>query len=393
MRATIKLQRGKGYRVEAGHPWIFTNEVELVEGDVMDGDIVDVYNFKNIFIGKGYFNGKSQIVIRLLTRDANENIEEAFFLDRITKANALRKQFGYTNNYRVVFGEADGLPALVVDKFGDILVLQILTLGMERWKPEIINALKKIFSPKGIYERNDVPVRRLEGLEEQKGFLTEPFDTRFIIEEPDGVKFHIDIENGQKTGFFLDQKENRRIIKPYVENREVLDCFCYTGSFSMYAAAYKARHVLGLDISEDAVRQAGENAKLNHFTNCDFEVQNTFDALTLYLREGRQFDTIILDPPAFTKSRSKVENALKGYKEINLKALKLLRKGGFLITCTCSHFISEHHFVNVLYEAAVDAGVQVRQVEYHLQSKDHPYIWGIEETLYLKFYVLQVVEN
>ncbi len=391
MSSIIKLQRGKGYRVEGGHPWIYNNEVELVEGDITDGDIVEVYNFKNQFIGKGYYNGKSQILIRLLTRDISEVINETFFYTKIAEAKQWREKLGFKNNYRVVFGEADGLPSLVIDKFNEVLVVQILTLGMERWKPEIIRSLQKLFSPTGIYERNDVPVRLLEGLQEQKGFLTTPFETKFIIEEPEGVKFWIDIEKGQKTGFFLDQKENRLCIKPYVENRLVLDCFCYTGSFSLYAAKFKAKHVLGLDISEDAIAQATANAQLNGFHHCTFEVQNTFDALTNYHRQQRKFDTIILDPPAFTKSRSTIENALKGYKEINLKALKLLNKGGYLITCTCSHFVTEEHFVNVLYEAAIDAQVQIRQLEYRIQSHDHPYIWGIDETLYLKFYVLQIV--
>jgi 23S rRNA (cytosine1962-C5)-methyltransferase len=391
MSATITLQRGKGYRIEAGHPWIYNNEVERIDDGIVDGDIVEVFNFKNNFIGKGYYNGKSQILVRLLTRDPNEPIDETFFFTKISEANQRRLDFGFTQNYRVVFGEADELPSLVVDKFNDVLVLQILTLGMERWKPEIVNALQRIFSPSGIYERNDVPVRLLEGLQETKGFLTAKVPTEFIIEEPEGVKFSIDIENGQKTGFFLDQKENRLCIKPYVENREVLDCFCYTGSFSMYAAKYNAKHVLGLDISQDAVDRATKNAKLNNFTNCTFEVQNTFDALTNYYRQQRKFDTIILDPPAFTKSRGNIDNALKGYKEINLKALKLLNKGGYLITCTCSHFITPEMFRDVIEEASIDAHINVRQMEYRIQSKDHPYIWGIEETLYLKFYILQIV--
>jgi 23S rRNA (cytosine1962-C5)-methyltransferase len=391
MSALVKLQRGKGYRVESGHPWIFGNEVDSIDRQIQDGEIVEVYNFKNIFIGKGYYNSKSQIRIRLLTRDAVEEIDEHFFWDRISKAKEYREGLGYKENYRVVFGESDGLPSLVVDKFGDVLVVQILTLGMELWKKEIVSVLQRLFLPIGIYERNDVPVRNLEGLEQQQGFLTAPFETRFAIEEPDGVKFWIDIAQGQKTGFFLDQKSNRQCIKPYVENREVLDCFCYTGSFSLYAARYKAKHVLGLDISEDAIKQANANAELNGFKNCSFETQNTFDALSDYFRQHKKFDTIILDPPAFTKNRGNIENALKGYKEINLKAMKLLNKGGFLITCTCSHFISEGDFVNMLYEASMDAKVQIRQMEYRIQSHDHPYIWGVEETLYLKFYVLQVV--
>lgn len=391
MNSRIQLQRGKGYRVEAGHPWIYNNEIGEIDGNPENGDIVDVFNFKNNFIGKGYYNNKSQITIRLLSRDAAEAIDETFFFNKIKAANNHRVEMGFTNNYRVVFGEADGLPSLVVDKFSKVLVIQILTLGMEKWKPVIVKVLQGIFKPLGIYERNDVPVRVLEGLEATKGFLTEKFETKFVIEEPEEVKFMIDIENGQKTGFFLDQKANRMSIRHYVANRTVLDCFCYTGSFSMYAARYQAKSVLGLDISEDAIKQAQTNATLNGFNNCTFEARNTFDALTDFHKQQRKFDTIILDPPAFTKNRSNIQNALKGYKEINLKALKILDKGGFLITCTCSHFISEEDFVNVLYEAANDAGVQIRQMEYRLQSHDHPYIWGIDETLYLKFYVLQIV--
>jgi 23S rRNA (cytosine1962-C5)-methyltransferase len=385
------LGKGKGFRVEAGHPWIYANETDRVEGDISDGGLVQVFNFKKRFIGTGFYNSRSQIIARILTRTEGEEINASFFASKISKAKKLREALGFTENYRVVFGEADGLPSLVIDKFGDVLVLQVLTLGMEQWKVEIVNALQDLYTPRGVYERNDVPVRVLEGLQERKGFLSPPFDTRFTIEEPGGVKFHIDIENGQKTGFFLDQKLNRQMIRPYVENRNVLDCFCYTGSFSLYAAKYNATSVLGIDISEDAVLQARSNAALNGFTNIRFEALNTFDALTDFHRRQQKFDTIILDPPAFTKSRSNINNALKGYKEINLKALKLLNKGGYLITCTCSHFISPELFREVIEEAAIDAGVQLRQMEYSIQSKDHPYIWGIEETLYLKFFIQQVV--
>ncbi len=391
MTSKILLQRGKGYRVESGHPWIYGNEIDKTEGSPVDGSIVDVFNFKQKFIGRGYYNSRSQITVRLLTRNFAETIDDTFFLNKIKEAKARREEWGYTENYRVVFGESDGLPSLVIDKFGKIIVWQILTLGMEQWKHAIQEAIITLFQPEGIYERNDVPVRVLEGLTERKGFVSAPFPVKFVIKEPDAVKFWVDVENGQKTGFFLDQKENRMSIKPYVKDRNVLDCFCYTGSFSMYAAAYGAKKVLGLDISEDAVERARENALLNNFTQCTFEARNTFDALTQYHRNQQKFDTIILDPPAFTKSRNNIQSALKGYKEINLKALKILSKGGYLITCTCSHFIEPELFRGVIDEAAQDAGIQVRQMEYRIQSKDHPYIWGIEETLYLKFYVLQVV--
>jgi 23S rRNA (cytosine1962-C5)-methyltransferase len=391
MLPKLYLGKGKGFRVESGHPWIYNNEVAYIEGDAVDGGLIEIYNFKKRFTGTGFYNSRSQIIARILSRIEGETIDDAFFYKKISEAKMLREANGFKDNYRAVFGEADGLPSLVVDKFNDILVIQVLTLGMEQWKDAILNALNEIYKPVGIYERNDVPVRVLEGLQEQKGFLSDPFPTRFIIEEPGGVKFNIDIENGQKTGFFLDQKFNRQFIKPYVQDREVLDCFCYTGSFSLYAAKYNASSVLGIDISEDAIIQAKTNATLNGFQNITFEAMNTFDALTDLYRNQKKFDTIILDPPAFTKSRSNINNALKGYKEINLKALKLLRKGGYLISCTCSHFITPELFRQVIEEAALDAGVQLRQMEYSIQSKDHPYIWGIEETLYLKFFILQVV--
>ena len=387
----VKLGKGKGHRVEAGHPWIYANELETIEGTPQPGEIVEVYNFKNGFIGKGYFNQKSQIIIRLLTRSKEEEVNRHFFFNKLRQALKLRQQLGFKHNFRLVYGEADGLPGLIVDKLGPYLVIQSLALGIEVWKKDIVEALEKIMEPAGIYERNDVPVRVLEGLQEMKGFLTAPFPTQLIITEPDEIKFHVDIENGQKTGFFLDQKQNRYLIKKYVADARVLDCFCFSGSFSLYAGRYGAKSVLGLDISAQAIADAKKNAELNGLEKViTFEERNAFDALTDFYKERREFDTIILDPPAFTKSRSNIPNALKGYKEINLKAMKLLKSGGFLVTCTCSHFISPELFTQMLHEAASDAGKLIRQMEFSIQSKDHPYIWQIEETLYLKFFVLQV---
>ncbi|MCX7902931.1 MAG: class I SAM-dependent rRNA methyltransferase, partial [Caloramator sp.] len=310
---------------------------------------------------------------------------------RILDAWNYRKKVIETTCCRVVFGEADFLPALIVDKYSDYLVLQTLALGIDKYKDVIVKVLKEIFNPKGIYERNDVPVRELEGLNQQKGFLTEPFDTTVITEE-NGVKFYVDIENGQKTGYFLDQKENRAAIKDIVKDADVLDCFCHTGSFSLHAARYGAKSVLGIDISEHAVEFARKNAELNGFQDiCKFETYNAFDVLHPWSKEGRKFDVVILDPPAFTKSRDTVENAMRGYKEINLRAMKLLKPGGFLVTASCSHHLTPELFYQVIMDAAIDAKKTIRQVEYRTQSKDHPILWNSGETLYLKFLILQII--
>ncbi|TDT63382.1 class I SAM-dependent rRNA methyltransferase [Fonticella tunisiensis] len=389
--AKVFLGFKKGKRVEDGHPWVYSNEIERYEGDFEPGDIVEVYNFKGRFIGKGYINPHSKITIRILTRDINEEINEDFFRRRIQAAWDYRKKVIETTSCRVVFGEADFLPALVIDKYGDYLVVQILSLGMDRWRDTIVKVLKEIFKPRGIYERSDVPVRKLEGLEERKGFLTEPFDTMVETEE-NGVKFYVDIENGQKTGYFLDQKENRASIKGIVKDADVLDCFCHTGSFSLHAGHYGAKSVLGVDISEHAIEFARKNAELNGLSDvCKFQVSNTFDVLPEWVKEKRQFDVVILDPPAFTKSRSAVESAIRGYKEINLRAMKLVRSGGFLVTASCSHFMYPELFMEIIMDAAKDAKKTIRLVEYRNQAKDHPVLFNSEETLYLKFLILQVI--
>lgn len=389
--AKVILGYRKGRRVESGHPWVYSNEIERIEGDYEPGDIVEVYNFKDKFVGRGYINPKSQITVRIMTRDKNEQINEDFLRRKIQAAWDYRKKVIETTSCRVVFGEADFLPALIVDKFGDYLVIQTLALGIDVWKDTIVKILNEIFHPKGIYERNDVYVRDLEGLEQKKGFLSEPFDTMVETSE-NGVKYYVDIENGQKTGYFLDQKENRAAIKDIVKNADVLDCFCHTGSFSLHAAHFGAKSVLGVDISEHAVDFARKNAELNGFSGkCEFLAANTFDVLPQWVKEGRKFDVVILDPPAFTKSRSAVEGAIRGYKEINLRAMKLVKPGGFLVTASCSHFMYADLFMEIILEAANDARRTIRQVEYRTQSKDHPILLSSVETLYLKFMVLQVL--
>src|SRR5918993_5155025 len=333
----VHLKRKIAQRIAAGHPWIFANEVEKVDGTPEPGGIVEVYFHDGKFAGKGYFNQQSQIMVRLLTQDKKAEITEAFFLNKIKECWAYRQQIGYTENCRLVFGEADGLPQLIIDKFNDYFVIQTLALGIDAWKPALVKALETVFSPKGIYERNDVPVRELEGLPLQKGFLSAPFDTKIVINE-NGLKFHVDIENGQKTGYFLDQQDNRCHIQHIVKGADVLGAFTYTGTFEIHAAHYGAKSVLGLDISENAVVQANRNAELNGLQNIvRFETANAFDVLKQWSKEEKKYDVVMLDPPAFTKSRATIEKAITGYKEINLRGMKLVRPGGFLVTSSCTN--------------------------------------------------------
>ncbi len=392
MTNRVTLARGKGRRSEAGHPWIYGNEVNTISGTPEPGEIVDVVNYKNDFIGKGYYNPASQIVVRLLTRDEKEIINEEFFFNRLKQCKEYRERIGYRENYRLVFGEADFLPALVIDKFEDYFVLQTLALGMDKWKQQIVNVIAQLYSPKGIYERNDVPVRKLEGMSEVKGFLSESFPANNILIDECGVKFSIDLENGQKTGFFLDQKENRLSLKDIVTDASVLDCFTYTGSFALFAARFGAKSVLGLDISESAIQQANVNTKLNDFESiCHFQTANAFDAMPQWVKERKQFDVVILDPPAFTKNRAGTEAAVRGYKEVNRRAMQLLKPGGFLFTFSCSHFMSPQLFFETVESAAHDAHKTIRQVSYLYQAKDHPIVWSIDETNYLKGFVLQAL--
>lgn len=392
MMIRVELGRRRGFRVEAGHPWVYDNEIESSSGPLEAGTVAEVFNHRGRFIGRGIANPSSQIRVRLFTRDAKENVDGELFKKRIAQAWDLRRRVGYVENCRLVFSESDFLPGLIIDKFGDYFVLQILSLAAELHKAAIIETLNELFNPKGLFERSDVAVREREGLQPFKGFLSAPFDPILTINEPDGAKFFVDVENGHKTGFFLDQKENRLAIRPFVKDAHVLDCFSYTGSFGIYAAKYGAKRVLGLDQSETAVAMCRKNAKLNGCESvCEFSAENAFDALNSWAREKRLFDTVLLDPPAFTKNRAGLQGAIRGYKDINLRAMQIVKPGGFLVTSSCSHFMTPELFKNVIFEAALDAKRVVRQVLYHTQAKDHPVLWGVDESLYLKFFVLQVV--
>ena len=388
----VYLNRKINQRIALGHPWIYNNEVDRIAGPVEPGDIVEVYFFDGQLAGRGYINPASQIIIRLLTRK-REDITPAFFHQKIQEAWDYRKHLGYTENCRLVFGEADGLPALIIDKFNDYFVIQTLSFGIEVWKEAIVAALKSIFNPKGIYERNDVPVRELEGLVQQKGFLTDPFPTEIIIKEND-LQFYVNIENGQKTGYFLDQQDNRRAIQNIVKGADVLGAFTYTGTFEIHAAHYGAKSVLGIDISESAVEQANKNAALNKLDHIvKFEAMNAFDVLKNWGRQGKKYDVVMLDPPAFTKSRNNIDKAITGYKEINLRGMQLLRKGGFLVSSSCTNLVSPELFLDTIEMAARDAKKRIRQVTYQSQSSDHPIIWGMENTHYLKFLIVEVCDK
>ena len=397
---SIILNKNISRRVESGHPWIFANEVNTgKEKDTAakPGEIVDVFTFDKKFIGRGYYNPQSQISVRLLTRDRNENIDDAFFYKKIKQAWDYRQKLGYTENCRLIFGEADDIPQLIIDKFNDYFVVQTLALGIDVWKPSIVKALNEIFTPKGIYERNDVPVRELEGMEQHKGFLSNEFNTDIIIQEnagdgTGGIKMHIDIANGQKTGYFLDQQDNRRVIQNIVKDADVLGAFCYTGSFEISAAHYGAKSVLGLDISQDAIDMCNKNAALNGLEKiCTFQCVNAFDALKNMTKEETRWDVVMLDPPSFAKSRGSVDKAVAGYKEINLRGIKLVKPGGFLVTSSCTNLVKPELFYDIILMAAKDAKRRIRQVVFSAQSADHPIISGQENTHYLKFLIVQVL--
>ena len=388
----VYLNRKINQRIALGHPWIYNNEVDRIAGPVEQGDIVEVYYFDGQLAGRGYINPESQIIIRLLTRK-REDITAAFFHQKIQTAWDYRKHLGYTEKCRLVFGEADGLPALIIDKFNDYFVMQTLSYGIEVWKDAIVAALKTIFNPKGIYERNDVPVRELEGLAQQKGFLTDPFPTEIIINEND-LQFYVNIETGQKTGYFLDQQDNRRAIKNIVKGADVLGAFTYTGTFEIHAAHYGAKSVFGIDISESAVAQANKNAALNKLDHIvKFEAMNAFDVLKNWGKQGKKYDVVMLDPPAFTKSRNNIDKAITGYKEINLRGMQLIRNGGFLVSSSCTNLVSSELFLETIEMAAHDAKKRIRQVTYQSQSSDHPIIWGMENTHYLKFLIVEVCDK
>lgn len=391
MNCKFYLYKGKGRKAENGNAWIYTDEIEEFDGEYTNGDIVEVYNFRHEFIGKGFINDVSKITIRILTRDINEEIDENFFRKRLMAAWNYRKQLIDTSSCRFVFGEADFLPGLTIDKYENYYVIQSLALGIDKYKSIIVKLLVEEYGAKGVYERSDASVRQLEGMEPTKGFLTDPFDTMIQIVE-NGVKYNVDLENGQKTGFFLDQKENRNAIHRICKDADVLDCFTHTGSFALNAGIAGAKSVLGLDVSEHAIEFATKNAELNGLSDTvKFECHNVFDILPLWAKEGRKYDVVIIDPPAFTKSRDTISGAKRGYKEVNLRGLKLVKSGGYLVTCSCSHFMNPELFKETIAEAAKDTRRVLRQVEYRTQAADHPILWSSDESYYLKFYVFQVI--
>lgn len=378
-------------RIRQGHPWVYDNQVLRFEGRPQPGGIVQVFDVKKGPLGQAYFNPKSKIRARMITKDLDEPIDAAFFERKIAAAWAFRKRMGHTSSCRVVFGEADGLPALVVDKFNDVLVLQTMALGMDRAKDDIVQALHAVLKPRGIYERNDAAVREKEGLELRTGFIGEPFGTDLEIEE-NGLRIQVDIAGGQKTGHFLDQRLNHAAMTRISHQARVLDCFTHTGGFALHAAKYGAKEVLGIDISEDAVAVARRNAALNGLEpRCGFKAANVFDFLTDASKRGLLWDVIVLDPPSFAKNRGALEGATRGYKEINLRAMKCLPPGGFLVTCSCSQHMTPDLFRAMVAEAARDAHRELREVYYGTQPPDHPIHWAIPETLYLKCLVLQVL--
>lgn len=391
MSCKLYLKPGKGKNALAGHPWIYSGEIEGYDGEYKNGDIVSVYTAEDKFIGKGFINDMSKIAIRLMTRNENEEINEEFIRNKMLMAYEYRKNVIDTSSCRVIFGEADFLPGLTVDKYEDYYVLQSLALGIEKFKPMVVKILMEDFKAKGVYERSDAKVRELEGLEQTTGFLTEPFDTMVTIQE-NGVKYNVDLANGQKTGFFLDQKENRKAIHKICKDKDVLDCFTHTGSFALNAGIAGAKSVIGIDVSEHAVEFARKNAELNNLQDrVTFICENAFDLLPKWSFEGKQFDVVILDPPAFTKSKDTVKGAQRGYKEINLRGIKMVKPGGFLVSCSCSHFMTEELFKEAIASAAKDAKRTIRQVEFRTQGPDHPILWSKEESYYLKFYILQVI--
>ncbi|MCM1046513.1 MAG: class I SAM-dependent rRNA methyltransferase [Candidatus Gastranaerophilales bacterium] len=397
-QTTVILKKGEGRTIKAGGMWIYDNEIDKIQGEFVEGDIVAVQDFDGYFMGCGYINTRSKITVRLLSRKKGTVVDDAFFCGRVRDAWNYRKEAIDTSSCRIIFGEADFLPGITVDKFEDVLVVESLALGIDRWKMVIVDALREVLaedgvSIRGVYERSDAKVREQEGMERCKGFIGEPFDTKVQIME-NGVKYIVDVKDGQKTGFFLDQKHNRAAIQRFCKGKEVLDCFTHTGSFALNAGIAGARSVLGVDASQLAVEQARENAVLNHLEDVvSFQCEDVFELLPRLEAEGKNFDVVILDPPAFTKSRNSIKNAVKGYREINLRGLKLVRDGGYLATCSCSHFMDPELFAKTIREAANGAHKRLRQVEFCTQGCDHPILWAADQSYYLKFYIFQVVNE
>ena len=398
VKAVVTVKKGEARSLKAGGLWIYDNEIDTITGAVEDGELVRVNDFDGYVLGTGFINRKSKLTVRMLTRDKDAEINEAFLEKRVRGAWEYRKKTVDTSSCRLIFGEADFLPGLVVDKFSDVCVVQSLALGIDRLKPVILDALTKVLAEdgitlRGIYERSDAKVREQEGMERFKGFLTEPFDTEVEIIE-NGVKYLVDIADGQKTGFFLDQKYNRLAVQKLCKDAKVLDCFTHTGSFALNAGIAGASSVLGVDASGLATEQARKNAELNGLSDrVKFQCADVFELLPELERAGEQFDVVVLDPPAFTKSRNSVKNAVRGYREINIRGLKLVKDGGYLCTCSCSHFMTPELFTETIAQAARDAHVRLRQIEYRTQAADHPILWSANESYYLKFYIFQVVKS
>lgn len=394
----VNLKKGEGRTLKAGGMWVYDNEIASTMGEIVDGGLVEVHDFDGYFMGIGYINRRSKITVRMMSRRTRE-IDRAFIEQRVRACVDYRKHTVDMSSCRLIFGEADFLPGIVIDKFSDVLVVESLALGIDRFKPLIVELLKQVLKEegmpiRGVYERSDAKVRLQEGMERFKGFIGEEFDTKVSIVE-NGVKYMVDVKDGQKTGFFLDQKYNRAAIRPMCKDAKVLDCFTHTGSFALNAGMAGAKSVLGVDASELGVAQATENAALNGLSDrVSFICEDVFELLPRLEKEGELFDVVILDPPAFTKSRNSIKNAVKGYREINLRAMKLVKNGGYLATCSCSHFMNPELFSKTIGEAAANVHKRLRQIEYKTQSPDHPILWSRdEESLYLKFYIFQVCDE
>lgn len=399
--ATVRIKKGQGRTLKAGGAWIYDNEIDAITGEFQNGELVSVEDFDGFFLGQGFINTNSKLTVRMLSRKKGTVIDDAFIEMRVRNAWEYRKATVDTSSCRVIFGEADFLPGIVIDKFSDVLVVESLALGIDRLKPVIVDMLRKVLSEdgitiRGVYERSDAKVRLQEGMERYKGFIGEPFDTKVEIAE-NGVRYMVDVEDGQKTGFFLDQKYNRLAVQNLCRRilpDRVLDCFTHTGSFALNAGLAGSKEVFGVDASQLAVDQASENARLNGIGDrVHFECADVFDLMPKLEQEGQKFDVVILDPPAFTKSRNSIKNAVKGYREINLRGMKLVKDGGYLATCSCSHFMDPELFTKTIREAAGNVHKRLRQVEYRTQASDHPILWAADESYYLKFYIFQVCDE
>ena len=396
--AVAVLKKGEGRALKSGGPWVYDNEIASIMGNFENGDIVIVRDFDGYPLGRGFINTNSKIRIRMMTRNENQEIDREFLKMRVRDAWEYRKKTVDISSCRVIFGEADFLPGMVIDKFSDVLVVQSLALGIDKLKMIIIEELKSAMAEdgitiRGVYERSDAKVRLQEGMERVKGFIGEPFDTKVQIVE-NGVKYIVDIEDGQKTGFFLDQKYNRLAIQRLCKDAKVLDCFTHTGSFALNAGIAGAKSVTGVDASQLAVDQATENAELNGLEKrVKFICEDVFELLPKLEAEGEKYYVVILDPPAFTKSKNSIKNAVKGYREINLRGMKLVKDGGYLATCSCSHFMSYELFTQTIGQAARNVHKRLRQVEYRTQAADHPILWSADESYYLKFYIFQVIDE